>query len=228
MKIYCKQVRPDWQESPLFRDEFPDNIAVFGNNRYKSHIPDDVARVRAVLHNGELADRLETHGGEWYKNCTDAINDYLPPVTGRKYSTRAIHALRYLVADYASAPASDELGIMCRVLSIVTGKAWEYSIIRGSCQGDWQNIVYPVDDWTPDALAGFECMYFNTGTEWIVHDETEPPAGPDDIAGYSVYCVGWSIDQIRAELADCTGAAPDDLVLYEFTGFTQIPVYSEV
>ena len=61
MKVYARQISPEYQESPLFiGDEFfPDNIAVFGNRDYVEHFPEIVQRVREILNNGELADILE-------------------------------------------------------------------------------------------------------------------------------------------------------------------------
>lgn len=37
MKVYARQISPEYQESPLFMGEefFPDNIAVCGNHRSK-------------------------------------------------------------------------------------------------------------------------------------------------------------------------------------------------
>lgn len=41
MKIYAKQVNPEYQESPIFYDGcFPDNIAVCGNRDFNRHCPE--------------------------------------------------------------------------------------------------------------------------------------------------------------------------------------------
>lgn len=38
MKIYARQIAPEYQESPLFyEDMFPDNMIVSGNRHYKEH-----------------------------------------------------------------------------------------------------------------------------------------------------------------------------------------------
>lgn len=43
MKIYAKQVPPEYQESPLFLGDefFPDDIAVCGNRDYMEHCPEN-------------------------------------------------------------------------------------------------------------------------------------------------------------------------------------------
>ena len=190
MKIYARQISPEYQESPLFiGDEFfPDNIAVFGNRDYVEHLPEIVQRVREILNNGELADILENvkAWGDWYKNATEAITEYLPPESGKRYSTNAIHALRELTVNFSRCRSCEEDGIFCKVLSIVTGKKWDYSTIRGCCQGDWQEVFF------------------------------------------SVYCIGWNTDAIKAEIAEAAGGSPEEVVLYQFSGYSRTPIYEEV
>ena len=233
MKIYAKQVSPEYQESPLFLGDefFPDNIAVFGNRDYKEHCPDFINKVWEVLRQGELADVLENvkEWADWYKNATEAINDYLPPEHGGRYSTNAIHALKNYAIDFSSCPCSREYEILCKVLSIVTGKNWDHRMISGCCQSDWNYIFYPVDEWTRERIEVFETEYFNTGTEWIVHDEDTNPESPEEISGFSIYCVSWDTEGIKKEIA---GAVPDgdpaDVVLYEFAGYSRTAIYREV
>lgn len=232
MKVYARQIVPEYQESPLFMGDefFPDNIAVCGNRDYHSHKPELFENVRNVLEQGELAEVLEypKNWADWYKNATQAITEYLPPTNGKKYSTNAIHALRCLIFDYSCCACSKENEILCKVLSIVDGRPWEWSIIRGSCQRDWQEIFYPVDEWSKEALQEFETQYFNEGTEWIIHDEQEAPEALEDISGYSVYCIGWNTEQIKKEIAEITGANPEEITLFEFGGYTKTAYYTEV
>lgn len=232
MKIYARQISPEYQESPLFMDEefFPDNIAVCGNRDYYSHKPELFENVQNVLEQGELAEVLEypKNWADWYKNATQAITEYLPPTNGKKYSTNAIHALRCLIIDYSCCACSKENEILCKVLSIVDGRPWEWSTIRGCCQEDWQEVFYPVDEWDKAALEAFEVQYFNAGSEWIVHDEAESPESPDEINGFSMYCIAWNIDAIKAEIAEAAGGSPEEVVLYQFSGYSRTPIYEEV
>lgn len=103
-----------------------------------------------------------------------------------------------------------------RALHIVTGKRYDVRTIRGCCQGDWQYIYFPVDDYTPAALDILEADYFNTGSEWIVNDD------------FSIYAYSWNNDDIRAEIADAAGVSPCDVILYTFTGWSRSPEYMEV
>ena len=106
-----------------------------------------------------------------------------------------------------------------RALHIVTGKRYDVRTIRGCCQGDWQNVYFPVDDYTPAALDILEADYFNTGSEWIVDPDGE---------SVSVYAYSWNIDGIRAELADAISEEPENIVLQAFTGWSKTAVYAEV
>lgn len=233
MKIYAKQIAPEYQESPLFIDGcFPDNIAVCDNRDFNSHKPELFEKVQEVLEQGELAEVLEytKDWAEWYKNATEAINEYLSLENGKKYSMNAIHVLRCLVLDYSCCACSRKNEILCKVLSIVDGREWDFDTIRGICQSDWQEVFFPVDEWSKEALRQFEMEYFNEGTEWIVDDGEFNPAtdSPLNINGYSIYCTSWSDEGIRKEIADAEGVDPADVVLYAFEGWSRTAQYKEV
>lgn len=106
-----------------------------------------------------------------------------------------------------------------RALHLVTGKRYNVRTIRGCCQSDWQTIYYPVEEYTRDALDILEADYFNTGTEWIVNV---------DGCDVGVYAYSWNNDGIRAELAAAVGAAPGDIILQVFDGWTKTAKYQEV
>ena len=71
----------------------------------------------------------------------------------------------------------------------------------------------------------FEIMYFNTGTEWIIHEEENEPESPEEISGCSVYCTSWDMEGIKKELTDAACYDPEEIILYEFSGYTKSPVY---
>lgn len=223
--IYCKQIPPEYQESRLFEDEGmgPDYINVTGNRDYISRTSSLFDRVYSAL------DDIKNGGyySSFYKNATDAINDLLEPEKAR-YNTRDIHALKELVEAYTEAGSLEKNNILCKVLSVVTGRKWDWRIIRGHCQGDWNKIFYSVNDWSHEALAAFETMYFNTGSEWIIHDEENTPEGPEDISGYGCYIVADTEEGIRKELAAVAGCAPSDLVIWAFDEFIKVARYKAV
>lgn len=220
MKIYARQISPEYQESPLFYDNmFPNDIAVCGNREYIEHCPEVFNLVYSVLSEGELAELLENKNGwkNWYKNITEAITDYLPPEK-EKYSTKDIGALKRLVLQYVQCPSREEDSILCAVLSIVTGRKWDCRMICGCVQSEWNYIYYPVVEWSEAALKAFEAEYFNTGSEWIIDEGDFNPDedNPDEISGYSIYCTSWNDEGIKQEIADSVGVNIDDVILFPF------------
>lgn len=226
--IYAMQINPEYQESVLSSVNFDiesvyPGIAVFGNRDYKDHIPENIERVMDVLNDGELADildsfnrRLKDYNTEVYKNVSEAIADFLQPEHKARYSTKEIHDLNNLVCSYGVySPGED--AILLSVLNIVTGKKYQLSTIRGCCQSEWQSVLYPSDVYSDETIEYLEKDYFNTGSEWIIHDEESIPESVEDISGYSVYCYSWDLDGIADEIMNAVGADDSyDIVLYSY------------
>lgn len=230
MKIYAKQVPPEYQEGPLFWDDSITNgIELFGNrsyNRRTSKLFDALPNILDELFS-TWCDFIDGCPRAWYESWAAALADIAPP-EGRPEYTREErkNAWPALLEDWQN--NNDENGVFCRALELITGRAWDYCTLRGCCQGDWQYCIYPAGDWDGDALERLEAEYFNTGTEWIAHDENDAPEGPEDINGFSVYCTAWNNDGIRAEIAAAAGVDPGDVILYSFTGWSRTPEYMEV
>lgn len=232
MKVYAKQINPEYQESYLFDDDGmgTEYINVCENKDFQSRTSKLFDRVKECLDNGELAEAIEDikTGGyysSFYENVTQAINDLLWREEGKPYSTRQIGKLKQLVLKYSDCRSNEEDQILVDVLSIVTAEKWDYRQISGCCQSDWNYVYYPVQYWTEEGLDAFETMYFNTGSEWIVHDEKEDPESPEDINGYCMYCVGQHEELIRREIAEAAGCKPEEVVMYVFKGYAKTPVY---
>lgn len=105
---------------------------------------------------------------------------------------------------------------------VVTGQPWKWSIIRGCCQSDWQEVFYPVNEWGREALTAFEVEYFNTGSEWIVHEGEFNPEqnGPEDIEGHSIYCTSYKVQE---ELQLMKGLSRKKSSCLNFPGFQESP-----
>ena len=234
MKIYAKQVNPEYQESPFFMfgpEEIYTDVIFTGNRHYNSHTTPEYDAIRNGL--DELTNCIDTDGkfiyGIWYENMTEAVKSLIPaPQHKARYSTRDIKAWREIASEWYI--TTNENALICRALQLVTGKEYEYITIRGCSQGDWQEILFPVEEYDRNALAILEADYFNTGTEWIIDDGEFDPENdsPLNINGYSVYCYGWNVDQIRQEIADAAGVDPGAVILYEYAGSYSMPKYNKV
>ena len=239
MKVYAKQVNPRYQESPLWlgAEFFPVNIAVCGNRDFDKHLPEVFKRVQDVLDAGELAEVLEDMSKKTYFKEASLLDyasikeacTFMIPKTSGEYSREEAEALAALVLYYSqerNSSRQDE--VLCKVLSIVDGRKWSGRTIRGNCQGDWQNVFYPVDEWSREELNVFEIEYFNTGSEWIIKEVEDVPDDADDGPGWSIYCTSWNYDGIRREIIDALGYEPDSLKLYKWTGERTVDVHEEV
>ena len=223
MKLYAKQVPPEYQESPLFYGDWPEDVYVFGNRSYNQRA-ERLEEIRAALQ--ELADLWEdlTSGApQYYSSWIDTLNDILPPDDTRGEYTRAERLeLAKLAAQFEWISSSAENSILCRVLELITGREWTAGIMRGCCQGDWQEIIYPAE-YGRAWLEEFEAEYFNTGDEWRINE-----GDPDSGDNYYFYSHGWNDELIRQEIADAAGVDPGDVVLFKFTGWSRTASYEEV
>lgn len=219
MKIIAKQIPPEYQESPLFLDSesWPENVFVFGNRDFNQHA-EPLEGLRTALENiADVFDDMQ-HGNGWTNDLQYAIRCELPDEYARYYERPDRLRIVELANQYSECRSNEENDILCAALELFTGKSWSSGTIRGSCQGDWQEIIYPAE-YGRDWLEEFETEYFNTGTEWIVDPDGD---------NVSVYAHGWSQDQIRTELAEAVGTTPDKIVLMELTGWSRTAVYTEV
>lgn len=227
-KVYARQVPPEYQESPLFYSDWDENVFVFGNRNYKQRAG-RLEDIRQSLEN--IADTLEEmrRGTSWASNKSlHAVIWYeMPRDSGAGYTRAERLQIIDLAMEYCGAMNDDyENATLCASLELITGRAWEYATIRGCCQSDWQNVIYPAA-YGPEWLEDFETEYFNTGTEWTIHDDETPPECPESVTGYNVYCLGWNSEKIRAEIAEYENVSPNDVILYEFTGWARAAAYRE-
>lgn len=232
MKFYARQIEPQFQDSRIFEDDGmgTDYINVCGNRNYESCTSNVFDRVKECLDAGELATEFEYIAKKSmyasYDTITEAINNWSYHDGGKTYNTRQVGKLKQLVLKYSDCKSNEEDQILVDVLSIVTGEEWAYKQIHGCCQGEWNNVYYPIQYWTKESLEAFETMYFNTGSEWIVHEGDIEPASLEEIDGCSYYCVAWNDEGIKRELAEAVGVeTPEDIILYKYTGSISIPTY---
>ena len=216
MKIIATQVPPEYQESPLFYGEefWPENVFVFGNRDYNQHA-DALNDLKTALENiVEVFDDMQ-QGQGWTNDLAYAIQCELQEEYRREYNRAERLRLVELANEYCFAKSYKENNVLCKVLELITGKTWDNGTIRGCCQGDWQEVIFPAE-YGREWLEDFEIEYFNTGSEWIVDDD------------FSVYCHRWNNDGIRQEIADAAGTTPENVILKTFTGWKRTPEYAEV
>lgn len=232
--VYAKQVPPEFQgydldcleEGGIYSD-----VIVTGNDRMNSHNDDLLKKVIECAEDIIADFDDEANVAEWVKSeftrkdVTYSNSYSMEEFLNNNYATEkhpvwtaddaakvAAAYLKALDGMYNGYRATDKSPDDCRaeMLSIFTGEEYETATINGYCQGDWQTVYYPKEQHNKDAIEELEILYFNKGTEWIVHDGIEPPENPDDIDGYAVYC----LHNPREEIAIAEGVSPDKIFLY--------------
>lgn len=241
-KIYACQRPPEWQESHLC-DDYPHmfdglpGFAIQGNNELRSltfdrfdAVSDTLDDIPCELRNmlDDIPYARECGAG---KNKTEILMNYLPPENGVKYNPRQVHELCDLIFGYDRAAYTDVRGLrelFCAIFSIVAGGTWRWRTIRGYLQGDWNILYYDADRVTTADIHTIETEYFNTGTEWMVHDSDDEPTSPDDIYGYSIYCHSCDSNDIKQEIKDAHGDKDAEVILYDFNGWKRSAEYKRI
>ena len=219
-KIFARQVPPDMQESPLFlQGDFPEGVVFTGNRQFREHTTPAWDKLGNVW---DIPDRFGAD--EWYQNLTEALNDLVPRDVGKSYTSRQVHEWKELLSVWDDTDPEH----LAAALSLITCKPYECTVLRGCSQGDWVRVYYPSKEWTRESLDQLEAEYFNAGTEWIVHEGVTAPGNADDIEGHSIYCYEWGTETIKQELAKHTGVAPENVVLFEFKGYSQTGTWGAV
>ena len=219
MKIYAKQVTPEYQESPLFMEEWPENVYVFGNRHYKDHGGEYIENIKNSMYDAAAELKALPRGRSYYDSFIDILADIIPAPENKKEYTRADRLKwRALLLNFDAGAISDDDAITA-ALELINGDEYTAAEIRGCCQGDWNNIIYP-SEYGREWLENFEIEYFNTGDEWQISEGI-----PDSDENYYFYSHAWNEDGIRAEIAAAAGVDPDDVILYVFTGYARTPEY---
>ena len=209
-KIYAKQVPPEYAmcDFGFYFDESVERFAISGNNHLKGYFDDEVKKAK------KLCDDMEY----------DYLPDYILKNDGKAMSEAQLNELNEIAHKDASWSEIEEEFVL-KYLELFYGEEYETYTIRGCCQGDW-NILYAPKSMTEEERSFIEALYFNTGTEVIIHDEDNEPKDASEINGYSVYFAEEIDFQLKQKIAEETGVSPEDVVLYLFDGYEKIEKYS--
>lgn len=222
MKIYAYQVAPEYQKSPLYTEDIPENVYIFGNKRFTGRGADDIKNIINSMY--DAADELKAlmRARSYYNSFIEIIADMLPAPTHKNEYTRAERLQWRALLLHFDAGAVTENDAITKALELITGREYAAAQICGCCQGDWNNIIYP-SEYGPEWLKDFEIEYFNMGDEWRIHEDS-----PDSNYMYYFYTHAWNEDGQRAEIAIAAGVDPADVVLYVFDGYERNAIYKEV
>jgi hypothetical protein len=110
-------------------------------------------------------------------------------------------------AEYADPYSTSDIA---EFLTITTGEKWAVKAFTGYSQGDYCEIVYCINRYTPEHIEEIGKFWLGCGTEFCI----------DDCYGYYVIDeLRWEEgEKLRQYLADCYGCQPDELEIYLYDG----------
>ena len=175
-------------------------------------------------------DGLTNKGGE---NC--AV--YIVPVDRRRYNGFNMDEYREIeqqaqavIDDYKEGYPIDETlkewaehadtsdtSSMAEYLTLTTGEEWAVKAFTGYCQGDYCEVVYCINHYTPEHINEIGKFWLGCGTEFSI----------DNCYGYFVIDeLRWEEgEKLRQYLADCYGCKPDELEIHLYDGEHMVTDY---
>ena len=248
MKKYyvAKQIAPEHQESPMFicgtfeNFETWEDISFLGNHDLRERESDHLHNLLDVIDDAcnafyELENNIES---SYYDTLEEIILDFFcAPCGGMEKEKAKDHhdEWKEVFTSWPDSRNNEEKEIICHALALMTGKEYDWKTIRGCCQGDWQEIYFPSEEYSKKSLEVLEAEYFNTGMEFSVHEEPvfihegeEEKAADlaeEDSFTFSVYCTAWNEEEIKKQLADAIGCDPAEVLYFEFDHYKKLPIY---
>ena len=105
-------------------------------------------------------------------------------------------------------------------LTITTGEEWVVKAFRGYSQGDYCEVIYCVNRYTPEHITEIGKFWLGCGTEFCI----------DGCYGYYVPdTIRWREgDELRQYLADSYGCKPEELEIYLYDGERIVTKYKKM
>lgn len=221
-KVYATEVNPAYTESPFWADYDEEDCGTSydGLTILRADMKGVWQYGWTRVKHTELYDRVLDNAKEayyaveydkmrrpfsYYKNITAYFNDTFKP--SRRLSTKDVHFLKEFFWNLDDECMKDFEGRhdeIAKVMTILSGRKYDVRELCGYCQGDSVTCIYPVDEWSKEALDTLETEYWNGGHEFEVTSE-------DDEVGYCIYFTEYDYDDIRDEIASECGVEAEEV-----------------
>ena len=216
-KLYAKTLDPEWFDYRDYEYDFYDNNILVDGGRDFGDIDSDkhLKKIKALI-NDYNCYNYEVY----YENSIKAyLNDMLPDkLNGKKLSPKEIHRIKQALDSDYRYYSDYETSIIETCLSILYGKEYQATTIRGCMQSEYATLYAPVNTDTDY----YEAIYFGTGTEVEIHDEPDYPRTPDDVQGYRVLITDYNI---KRAISNLTGTPENRIKLWVLDGYSRISKY---
>lgn len=241
MKIYAIQEDSEFFDNDIYYNEDDavcDNIWIGGNRDFISMNDEMFTPILDAMN--DVLYELDNIGPEDFENKEDYIaeqNQILRDMfesAEHKLSDEDVDAIHAIISDYET--TYHEAENVAKIWSILKHEQFEVITLRGCCQRDWIECIYPAS--AEDKLNYIEAVYFGTGSEYkIVFDMNDEYADMDknelidaladaeDADTY--YLLGYNTETLKQEIAEAASSAkhtytPDDIKLISISNYYSV------
>ena len=221
--VYAKTLNPEFFDYRVYECDFNEDMVVDGNREYADINGEDLKEIKKMINAFEGWD----YEYYYHNSIKDLLTDYLPKKrNGKKLSPKEIGLIKQSLLKEYRYHSDYEENIIIVCLSIIHSKPYDSFDLKGCCQGEWVKLYAPKD--TDKSYVDYlEAIYFNTGTEIMVDEESENITDPDDIFGYSFYTTSYNNEDLKAEIAKQCGCDISEVVLWKFDGYYKMEKYAK-
>ena len=221
-KIIAKEVNPIYVDVSYYLDD--DRMKSIGGENCAVYIVPTDRRIYNGFNMEEyeeieekakaIIDGFRDVSAKWpygYATYKEVMEDNAIP-----YTSRRCHLLKKW-AEYAN---PYDTGDIAEFLTITTGEKWEVKAFTGYSQGDYCEVVYCVNHYTPERINEIGKLWLGCGTEFCI----------DGCHGYFVVDeLRWEEgEKLRQYLADSYGCRPEELEIYLYDGEETVPKYKKM
>lgn len=223
--IYAKTLNPenfDYRVYDISEDDY-NELFIIGGRDYCDI--DNKGYLKAIK---KLINDYDSWDYEYYyhNSIKDFLIDMLPKKeNGKKLSPKEMNVIR------TALDSRDEDMVMCMCLTIITDKQYEWSYLRGCCQGEVVKAFYPTT-YSQKYVDFVEAWFFGTGTEIEIHDCDTIPNDESEIEGWTFYTATFNINELKKEIKRECGYKDDDEVnvelwLYDRSYYERHDIYKK-
>lgn len=183
------------------------HIWIGGNSDFKEYnkeIKENYIDGLQRLYDKLEEDRIEDNKEDLKETICESINNIKP------YIEDYCDYIKDLAYEYGCSKNEYKLESVCKLLKLIYKKDFEYKEIKGSCQGEWNYIIYPKIG--EDMIDWIESVYFGLGSEFAISiDKVDEDEDPLKVSYYYV----WQndIEDIREELAKRLKCNKDEILI---------------
>lgn len=190
-KIYCEDNYIYWLD--IKDNEYYNDIFIYGNEHYEGLNGEIIKWIY-----NELLNYSDYEKQFYYKNNAVVMIIDLLHTQGIKINIPYALKVNKIINDYNSFNHYCKEDAICNILSIIMKKKYNVDCMKGYSQGDWQYIYYPENK--KDAINYIESVYWNTGSEIMIHEEENIPSNANEINGFCFYTSSYKVEDIKEDI----------------------------